>query len=576
MVSIGFQGAQDPFHDLSDQLLSGDFMAIPSDEIADLPKSFSPDLVNTRVDLSSNPSNPNLDKVELDHSKADPLFMSNVNGIPDKIPMSYIPELDISSWVSDIQQELPFPHDELVSIGPDFDTYPNMMYQSSVEGLSVGNPSCQTLVTTSSSDGDACLMTPPLRTSPMPMVIQESIPRRGSNSSDLAHDLNTIRLQQPRPRTELSEDIFCPPQLSDLGSADKNAPETSQPLEAPSTSPTLDFSKASGKPSTLPRQDLASRRKRPRPPTLLRPDPQRSRSYAGPLTMSPNSKFPSVGLAPSPSVRRIKSTGQNMNVVSGRIHKSGTTSAQLSPRNFQPYVDGTALSHPRFPESHNMDVSQPSLPNCTPLTPPSPEKADFNQETWSNCSPYVGPSLSSWDPNQDHSVPDLFGAKQEITSPPITPFNKDAFPQMFPQERPQEQLYHCPPLSAPPQQTTFFGDSPPVHPTNIGPPNWRLPSSSLAVDTYTEEHSFPNANPMSQFVYSESQLPIMGPPQRYHLAGQSPVAHALPKFYGSRAPEKEIEIQVKLIPKPQGAPQARKKYQFSHTTPKDFSQTVYT
>ena len=45
-----------------------------------------------------------------------------------------------------------------------------------------------------------------------------------------------------------------------------------------------------------------------------------------------------------------------------------------------------------------------------------------------------------------------------------------------------------------------------------------------------------------------------------------------PNFFGSSPPpQKDLEIQVNLIPKPQGAPQGRKKYTFNHTTPKDFA-----
>ena len=564
-----FENGQDQFHDLNDQILSADFMTVPNDEMTELSQSYSPDLAHPGMDLAPSSSSTHVEQNELDDSKVDPLFMSNVNSIPDsKMSMSFMPDLDINNWVTDIQQELPIHHDELMMTGAHFNAYPHLMYQSSVEELSVGNPSCQTLVTTSSSDGDPCLLTPPPKTSPMPVLPQESMPRRGSNSSDLAHGVDTIRLQQTRPRPGL--DMFCPPPLSDQGQATENPSESSQPLQPLPNSPTLlSLHKAPGKISAVPRQDLASRRKRPRPPTL-RPDSQRSRSYAGPMTMSPNAKVPSLGLAPSPSVRRIKSTGQNMNVVSGRIQKSGTTSAQMSPRNFQSYIDGIGLSHPRFPEKQNTDA-----PNGNPLTPLSPGKADFQQENWSNCSPYVGPSFSSWDQPQDRLGPNFFDAKHEITSPPITPFNKDAFPQMFPQERHQEPFYHCPPQSAPPQQTTFFSDSPPMHPSNIGQAGWQIPSSHLTVDAYAEDHPLLRANPMSQFIYSGAQVPIMGPPQHY-LSGPSPLPNGLPKFYGVRTLEKEIEIQVKLGPKPQGAPLVRKKYQFNHTTPKDFSQSVYT
>ncbi|KAL2055964.1 hypothetical protein ABVK25_003606 [Lepraria finkii] len=71
------------------------------------------------------------------------------------------------------------------------------MYQNTINGDPVGNPSSQTFVTASSEDGEHTkLITPPQQTSPMPEPNQGIFPRRDSNSSELAEDFDTIHLQQ--------------------------------------------------------------------------------------------------------------------------------------------------------------------------------------------------------------------------------------------------------------------------------------------------------------------------------------------------------------------------------------------
>ena len=512
-------------------------------------------------------------------ANADARYSPLVNNASDsKSSFSLMPEWDINNWITDPQADISLQSDGFMTMQDPLNPYSHSMYQNSVEGFSVGNPSCQTFGTNSSSEGEPALMTPPPKTSPMPTLLPDSQLRRGSNSSELANDLNTIRLQQQRSRPGMYEEMFCAPSTSELVQSSEKPPTASQGVVTSSPVSSIGLNSSGTKISTVPRVDLASRRKRPRPATLrpdVRPDPQRSQSYAGPLTMSPNSKVSSQGLAPSPSVRRIKSTGHNMNVVSGRIQKSGLGSAQMSPRNFQTYLDAAALSPSSFPNRPSTDTSQASAPNFTPPTPLSPVKMELQPEVWPTYSPYVGPSTRAWDNSQDHATNNAFETSNNVTSPPITPFNIDAFPR-FHFERPlQDSLYHCPPQSAPPQQTTFFGDSPPMAAAN-NQSSWLVPSSTMPLESYRDDSPLSMRRPsqLSQIGYPEPQFQFMG---NY--------SHGLPSmglgpsnmFASSPPPQKDLEFQVTLIPlsKPQGAPQARKKYTFNHTTPKDFSQSPY-
>ena len=556
-------------------------MTIPNDELAELSKPFSPNLAHTATDLMQGPNNTGgMDNEHDIDSKIGTLYSPIVQGISDpKMSMSFAQDWDINNWVTNIQPEEPFHHDDPTAVGGPFNAYSHLMYRNSGEGYPMGNHSCNTFVTTSSSDGDPCLMTPPPKTSPMPIVPQESLPRRGSNSSELVNDLNTICIQPSWSHPGWYEGSYYHPPMLDIGPAMDHSPKMPQPQIAVTNSPTLvDLNKTTSKISAVPLVDLAARRNRPRPATL-RPDAHRSQSYAGPLTMSPTSKVPSLGIASSPSVRRIKSTGQNLNVASnGRIQKSGPASAQLSPRNLQSFMDAAGLSQSRFPKRQNTDTSQSPAPNCTPLTPLSSGKLDFvKPEPQPSRSPFVGPAAPGWNQTYGHSAPNAFDdVAHDIKSPPITPFNVEAFPQMISHDRKHDSFYPCPPQSAPPQQTSFFGDSPTLPAANASHQSWQVPSSSLLLETYPDDRmSIPRPIQMPQLGYPEQHSQYMTPLHQY-LRGPSSMMNGLPNYFAnSTPPPKDLEIQVHLIPKPQGAPQARKKYTFNNTTPKDFLQTVY-
>lgn len=570
-----FPTGPETFPDLSQPGSTVNFMNVPNGDLSELSKSCSSEGIRARLESVGSAGSGNMGDGELDMSPtADPLFtasMNNIAGITDpKGSLSAMPQWDINNWVTDTQMELPFQSEDMMTAGGvPFDAYSQLMYHTSGDGFPIGNSSCQTFATTSSSDGEPCLMTPPLKTSPMPTLAQEFVDRRGSNSSELAHDFNTIRLQpQARSRSALHEEVFCPPVMPDRNVSDRSSPGF--PAGAVSASPpALGPENETEKVCPVPRIDLASRRKRPRPATL-RPDSQRSQSYGGPLTTSPNCRMPSSGLTPSPSVRRIRSTGQNMNVMSGRIQKPGSSSVQFSPRSLQSCIDA-GLRPTQLHQTENAETPSAPPSSRAPLTPLSPGRAGFKAEVWPHY-PDAEPFAAGLGQPQGRPMTNSLDAGPEITSPPITPFNIDAFPQMFSSERHHPHpFYHCP-QSAPSQQTTFFGDSPVVPASQS---TWQVPSSTMPIDIFPTDPTLvmPNLNQMSHFGYAEVPFHPMGALPHYH--GLTPVGPTRPTVLGnSPAPKKEIEFHINLIPKPQGAPQAQRKYTFNHTTPKDFAKSI--
>ena len=460
--------------------------------------------------------------------------------------------------------------------GPWWEGSSQMTCPLGLEELAAGNGSCQTFFSTSSSDGDAGLMTPPLITSPMPTVPPELEVRRGSSSSELAKNFDTIRLQQTQSRTGLRDELVCSPPPSDAGAA-LEKPLTSEPRIALSSSQANMGIGKVGKPGPVPRIDLASRRKRPRP-AALRPDSQRSHSCAAPSTLSPHTQVSStIGIGSTSSVRRIRSTGQNLNVTSGGVQKPGLRSAQLSPRYLQSFWEAAQLRQSSPVKKESMDSTATSVHNDKPPTPLTPGKVELQPDVLSNFTPYAPSPTFRWETN-DQDAPYALATGRGISSPPVTPFNIDTFPTMPHFQQPQGSSYPCPPQSAPPGQTSFsLGDSPPIAPV-ANHPLWQVHSSVMPMGMYFDDSTTAMIRqaqmPPVDFPRSLNYHP-MGPPQNYSH-GLPIMATGRSAFLGAPpAPPKEIEIQVNLIPKPQGVPQPRKQYQFNHTTPKDFSTSVY-
>lgn len=551
---------------------ASDIISHTNNGLVELAKACNPHLTRAQIECTEARAGMTIVSNEGCTVETDPIFAATekeFSTLTGDFPL--MPDWDISNWIAETSMEPPFQNEKGMDFGLPLGPFTTpMVYPHSADGFDAANSSCQTLFSTSSSDGDACLMTPPLKTSPMTSMPPELEIRRGSNSSELANNLDTIRLQQPRSRTGLRDEVFCSPPPSDVGAILEGS-FLSEPRLSVNGAPAA-FGKVGGRAFPV---DLASRRKRPRP-AALRPDAQRSYSCAGPLTLSPHSQVSSsIGIGANPSVRRIRSTGQNLNVTSGGVQKPGLRSAQMSPRNLQSFLDATGLRPPSAVTSDGVDRPEASALHGNPPTPLTPCKAELQPDVWSNFDVYAASPAFRWDSNGP-DAPYAPVTRHEISSPPVTPFHLDAFPQMFPAERPHHSSYHCPPQSAPPQQTTFLlGDSPPIAPT-ANHPAWHMPVSAMPGGTYYDDSTITLARPahVLPFNFSKPNYHSMAPPQQYSH-GIPTMAPGRSAFLGTPpAPQKEIEIQVNLIPKPQGAPQPRKQYTFNHTTPKDYSSSV--
>ncbi|KAL8910790.1 MAG: hypothetical protein Q9171_003969 [Xanthocarpia ochracea] len=453
-----------------------------------------------------------------------------------KMSVSQAPDWSLQDWAIESQIGPQFTDEGLAALQASQDAFSQAMYRSSTEGYHVGNLSCQTIATTSSSDGEqASLMTPPPRTSPLPFPPQDPFQRRQSFTTDLASDFNTIHLRQSQSSTGYSNEPTEVPALS----------ASHTPNGTPPAPPRLqiDASNSVIHDSNTPRLDIASRRKRPRP-AALRPEAQRSVSY-GPMTLSPTARMPSLGLGKTASVRRIKSTGNGLNAGNGRIQKPGAGTAPMSPRNFHSLTSNDFLNR-------NTRITSTASQNITPLTPLSPVTMEQQNQTWSD----------HWAHDEDNATPTAF-EEAHITSPPITPYDA-LFQPSFSHVAPQTS-YHWPPQSAPPQHTTFF-DSPPMQPTQFSHVGWQAPAT-VPRQGYHEEPSQQIMRP--PLIPNCGYLDLQPLPSQHHAYQQ--MGFYQPPFVGSSPPQKEIEIQVQVIPAPEGIPQSRKTYTFNHTTPKDFS-----
>ena len=451
------------------------------------------------------------------------------------------------------------------------------MYQIAANGISLGNLSDGTFMSaTSSSDGEPSLMTPPEKTSPTPLQPQDPFDRRGSVTGGLSTDLHTFHLQSRQPSQVVYDD-------SSIANSSRASPSASvRQWASPSPPPTIRQSSTAT--SLANRIDLAARRKRPRPAPLIKPDAaQRSHSFGGPLTSSPRSR--KLLLDPSHPVRRVRS---GLDVVSGRIQKPTSTSAQLSPRLFENHF------HAGFPSRRSPSAYHTSAYQQAPLTPLSAAQTAECPMEFPIHNVDEGFAQST---NHEESF--------DMHSPPITPFHLEHFPaqqaQRLFQSRPTAM--HEPPQSAPPQRTSFFQDSPPMQNTGLSHLSWQLPaevpsnafqSQCPVVVTQPqynpltgqfEQHQIPVAYPQQPLQlhipsYGSPQQILQGSPDHlytaqaqypFQLCQPTPLGSFPPNMFESPAAPQPLEIKVELGPSPQGTPQPRKQYTFANSTPDDFS-----
>ncbi|CAD6566282.1 MAG: hypothetical protein ASARMPREDX12_005628 [Alectoria sarmentosa] len=440
------------------------------------------------------------------------------------------------------------------------------MYHTAIDGSPVGNPSTQSFVTTSSEGGEYQeFMTPPQGTSPMRSLNQSVFPHRGSDSSDLAANFDTIHIQQSRTG------LGGPRGASNAASAAALVSTTG--LATPQVSPDAIVSKSPFSPGS---SDLAARRRRPRP-LALQNDSSRSISYTGPVTSSSHLRASPPGSGKQSPVRRIRSTGNNLNVMTGRVTKSGTTSAQISPRNFESCFQLASLSESQPSASINAHVSQTARAEQSLLTPSSATFAPQAHTAWPNNFSSCSPLASSWEQSMhDNSTP-VYAAQHGFCLPPSPPSYQNVGSQIpfEPAHHQQQFPIHWPPQSAPPHLTSFFDPSHPMAadgfnagwPTpSVTPPepyrhNQQMPLPMRPNHTLHHRHSGPMnffAGPHQSFSGSH---PSVGPFQPYQ-----------PPFQSTPPAPKELDIKIDIGPPvPSQHGQEVKTYTFNHSTPKDFS-----
>lgn len=459
------------------------------------------------------------------------------------------------------------------------------VFQMNSHGLPVGNVSSQTVMSaTSSSDGEQqTLMTPPEGPSPITFRPEDALDRRGSITGTLTTDFqNGFHLQSRKSSRGLQDAALDASFESRLDASGKVSPVAPIAQLTPN-SPSQLSSQGLNSPSITSRIDLAARRKRPRPAPLVRPDAQRSHSYAGPLTASPQSR--KMLLDPSRPVRRVRS---GLEVVHGRIQKPTSSSAQVSPGKLEAQFD-----------------RQPSLRSGSsvyPQAPPTPLSATQAGQR----SLDLPPNRSEEDEFAQHGITAGWENSFNFSSPPITPYSFSRCPteQRQASYASHVSASHEPPQSAPPQKTNFFfGDSPPMPNSNLPHPNWQVPvevpsnafpnhsptvvpqSSYNAMPAHYEQPQMQFAYPVPQYQGpSQHQIGFQGPASQAFNSSQENIYSGLQQypFLASMGPYQRnfleaqpqpqpLEIKVELGPSPQGTPQPRKQYTFSNSTPEDFS-----
>lgn len=373
-----------------------------------------------------------------------------------------------------------------------------------------------------------------------PAFSEEAFTRRSSVSSELANTLGTIDIHSQEPQSQ-HQAVFKQPEIPAL--------------------------------------DIAARRNRRRP-AALGATALRSRSCAGPLSMSPTT----VGsfLGPSTPVRRIKSTSSNLNVSHGRIQKATPCSAQRSPLQFQNFAEIDAFNNANVMKREN-NLSSQTMPSSaglappTPLSPPDIQTPQLPYFSGQHGLPFVyNTDYSGW------FGPDTSGLDSNLASPPATPLNAEMLARLQQHVLQQHQLPQ-PPQSAPAFHTSFPQYSPP---SSTGPPTCGMwsdaPTASPKVYSFPPTIHMPQPLYVSPINYGDSgavnhQLPHSFPPPHQndfpqggggsHHEFQLNSSPKVPEFFFHEFPEqKQAHRQISKHLEPHKP----KNYVFANATPDDF------
>ena len=370
----------------------------------------------------------------------------------------------------------------------------------------------------------------PYDVSPPPRLPEDAFTRRRSDSSELANNFDTIHLQKQNSQQNSDEDNF-----------------------------------------KVLNPSIAARRKRPRP-APLGTSGSRSHSFNNPQNVSPSLKTSTLG--PSRSVRRIKSTGNSLNVMSGRVQKSSVGAAQRSPLSFQTFQEVRAMEQIQTLTGQNANNTRRSCSiSNDPLTPPSPSTVGTQTLDWDKTTMHAHPD-SPFIHNNQQLMSNPYDGIPGVTSPPISPFITTPAHAVH-----YGHHYTSPPQSAPPQLTTFRDISPQFHPTQPAVPSYIVPHTTLP-----EQYVYYAGAPVPQPYHPPMMIFNEVQPNMYHHSHQQYIDSSSSMgnhnvFYANPAPAppKEMEFVLQTFPEPKGSQQAPKEphqpreYTFQNTVPNDFS-----
>ena len=438
-------------------------------------------------------------------------------------------------------------------------TDPNGMQQTLLSSSLLRNTSTQTLASSVSSLGDPnSLISPPSQTPSMPWLNSEFEHRRVSDSSELAHNVEGMHLQGP-PGLTLATNMGPSPHSSAISINGVATPDTSP--EQFSSQP------------FVPQTDLASRRKRVRP--TLRPEGSRNVSQNDSLNGSPHSRTSSLSVGAPAGPRRVQS-GQALHNNQFRIHKPGSNAAQVSPRNLQTHFERNALPQPSKRSTSNSANASPTTPHDPPSKPSaSAASANRSPAEYQHEFHVRSASTSHGAHGQFHmprhanaSVPNLHSSSPAPQMP---------YPIQIPGQHGGQLAGTHGPLSAPPHQTNFFGDSPPTQGpfappasqnSGFGPPG----SQELAYGNLPIQQSgqYPPQNFLPPFA------PHYTFPEASGMGNFGPTGY-LPSFPPGvvtvpSPPNVELDIKVEVGPQP-SLSRPFERCEFQHTFSNKWRQT---
>ncbi|MCJ1284783.1 hypothetical protein MMC26_004119 [Xylographa opegraphella] len=359
------------------------------------------------------------------------------------------------------------------------------------------------------------------------------ISRHGSESSDLADDFDTIHLQRVQSQQTSDEEVFKTPKIPQLS--------------------------------------LAARRKRH--PVALGPISNRSVSCTSPPGTSPI--VTTAILGQTSSVRRIKSTGNSLNVIGGRVQKSGVASAQRSPLNLATFQEADAMNQiNRIAASSPSNSQANSASGRIPMTPHTPPAIGQPSMEWNR--PLVH---SCSNPNMIQLQQHPLSPREEyVHSPPVTPYLH--LPSYITHN---QQHLVAPPQSAPAHLASFPHVSPPYH-AMPGTPSSYFPPQGVSPEPYQYQAAPPMVAAPAYPIYEyqpQTQPPMYGYEQP-RIINYSPPLGGYPMFYAMPPPQpqKELEVVMAEFPKPMDAnpaskePFRPKQFTFQNSGPGDYYQPV--